>query len=193
MRRLGEQIKAAVNAGAVLATHLGNGSHSELPRHNNYIWEQLAHDGLMASLIVDGHHLTPSVVKCMYRAKQPSRTILISDAVFAAGMPVGPYEFMGLSVEVKDDGSVRLRGTPYLAGSTLKLCDAVANVMAFAGVSFSDAITMATANPAHLLGVDKERGALRVGMRGDLAVFRAVAGRYTLVQTIAGGEVVWEQ
>ena len=187
-----EQINAAANAGAVLSTHLGNGAHAELPRHNNYIWEQLAHDGLWASIIVDGHHLPPAVVKSFYRAKGQSRLILVSDAVFAAGMPVGAYEFMGLAVEVKDDGSVRLRGTPYLAGSTLKLSDGVANVMAFAGASFADAVTMATTNPARLLGVDKERGALRVGMRGDLAVFRVVGGRYTLAQTIVGGEAVFE-
>lgn len=186
-----EQILAAANAGAVLSTHLGNGSHSELPRHNNYIWEQLAHDGLLASIIVDGHHLTPAVVKSFYRAKGQSRLILVSDAVYVAGMPAGPYEFMGLAVEVKDDGSVRLRGTPYLAGSTLKLSDGVANMMAFAGASFTDAITMATTNPARLLGVDKERGALRVGMRGDLAVFRAEGGRYTLAQTIAGGDIAY--
>jgi N-acetylglucosamine-6-phosphate deacetylase len=187
-----EQIRAAVNAGATLSTHLGNGSHSELPRHNNYIWEQLAHDGLLASIIVDGHHLPPPVVKCFYRAKGMSRTILVSDAIAAAGLPVGPYRFMGTDAEVCADGSVRLKGTPYLAGSTLKLCDAIPNVMAFAGASFADAITMATTNPARLLGVERERGRLCVGMRADLAVFRAEGGVYRLVKTIAGGEVCFE-
>jgi len=183
-----EQINAAVNAGAILSTHLGNGSHSELPRHNNYIWEQLAHDGLMASIIVDGHHLPPAVVKSFYRAKGESRLILISDVMSGAGLPAGSYTFMGLAVEVKADGSVRLQGTPYLAGSTLKLSDAIANVMDFAGASFAGAITMATANPARLLGVQRERAALTIGARADLAVFRMVGGRPVLVQTIAGGE-----
>ena len=183
-----EQINAAVTAGAILSTHLGNGSHSELPRPSNYIWEQLAHDGLMASIIVDGHHLPPAVVKSFYRAKGESRLILISDVMSGAGLPAGSYTFMGLAVEVKADGSVRLQGTPYLAGSTLKLSDAIANVMDFAGASFAGAITMATANPARLLGVQRERAALTIGARADLAVFRMVGGRPVLVQTIAGGE-----
>ncbi|HEX7448403.1 MAG TPA: N-acetylglucosamine-6-phosphate deacetylase, partial [Pirellulales bacterium] len=55
----GAQIRAAVDAGARLSTHLGNGAHRLLRRHPNYVWDQLAEDRLMASLIVDGHHLPP--------------------------------------------------------------------------------------------------------------------------------------
>src|SRR5487761_1232496 len=53
----GEQIRAAVDAGARLSTHLGNGAHGFMRRHPNYLWHQMADDRLMASLIVDGHHL----------------------------------------------------------------------------------------------------------------------------------------
>ena len=65
------QIRRAVDAGARLSTHLGNGSHRYLPRHPNYLWDQLAEDRLWASLIVDGHHLPPEVVKTFLRAKLP--------------------------------------------------------------------------------------------------------------------------
>ena len=187
-----EQIGAAVHAGATLCTHLGNGAHSELPRHNNYIWEQLAHDGLQASIIVDGHHLPPAVVKCFLRAKGASRLILVSDVMAAAGLPPGTYDFMGMDVDLRADGSVRLTGTPYLAGSSLKLCDAIPNIMDFAGASFADAISMATANPARLMGAAPAHGALRVGARADVTVWRASNGRYTLAQTIARGEVCFE-
>jgi len=187
-----DQIHAAVHAGAVISTHLGNGSHSVLPRHHNYIWEQLAHDGLMASIIADGHHLPPAVVKSFYRVKGQSRLILVSDVVAAAGLPVGSYTFMGQPTEVRADGSVRLLGTPYLAGSALKLCDAVVNMMSFSGASFGDAVLMATANPARLLGVHRERGSLTIGARADLAVFRIAVDRMTLVCTIAGGEVCYQ-
>ena len=84
-----EDIRAAVNAGAKLSTHLGNGAHAVIRRHPNYIWEQLAADELHASLIVDGHHLPPTVVKSMMRAKTLNRCILISDATALAGMPPG--------------------------------------------------------------------------------------------------------
>ena len=67
----GTQIRAAVRAGATLSTHLGNGIAPMLPRHPNPIWEQLAEDGLWASLIVDGHHLPAATVRAMVRAKRP--------------------------------------------------------------------------------------------------------------------------
>ena len=187
-----EQVIAAVNAGAVLATHLGNGSHSELPRLRNYIWEQLAHDGLAASIIADGHHLPPAVVKTFSRAKGVDRLILISDVMPAAGLPAGTYTFMETHVDLREDGFLGLAGTPYLAGSTLRLCDAVANMMAMAGVSFAEAVAMASYNPARLLGQQHRRGLLRVGGRADLTVYRCVGERWRLAQTIAGGDVVYD-
>lgn len=185
-------IQSAVAAGAVLCTHLGNGSHSVLPRHDNYIWEQLAHDGLQASLIVDGHHLPPAVVKSFYRVKGADRLILVSDASPVAGLPAGEYSFMGQAVDVRGDGSVRLTGTPYLAGSALRLCDAIGNLMVFAGASFSEAISLATANPARLLGLDEGRGRLQVGGRADVTAFRLHNGRPELALTVIGGQVVFE-
>src|SRR6516165_4492839 len=76
----GPCIQAAIAAGARLSTHLGNGAHALLPRHPNYIWEQLAADDLWASIICDGHHLPPSVIQCILRVKTPARTILTCDA-----------------------------------------------------------------------------------------------------------------
>jgi N-acetylglucosamine-6-phosphate deacetylase len=187
-----EQIHAAVFAGAVLCTHLGNGAHSLLPRHPNYIWEQLAHDGLMASLIVDGHHLPASVVKSFYRVKGPARLILVSDTIAAAGLPPGKHHLMGMEIQLMEDGSVRLSGTPYLAGSVLKLCDAIDLAVRFCGASLADAIAMATTNPARLLGVERERGLLTTGTRADLALFRAAPGRFELAGTISGGEMCYQ-
>ena len=188
-----DAIHAAVEAGARLSTHLGNGAHAVLPRHPNYIWEQLAEDRLAASLIVDGHHLPPAVVKTFLRAKGLERSLLVSDAVHVAGLPTGHYEFMGGAVEVAASGRVSLAGTPYLAGSSLRLCDAIANAVAFAGISLADAVDLATLRPARLLGIDAERGQLADGQAGDLILFRhdARAGRLTLVATVAAGEVVY--
>ena len=78
-----------MDAGASHCTHLGNGAHAVLPRHPNYIWEQLATDGLTAGIIADGHHLPPAVVKSFVRAKGLERTVLVSDAIAAAGCPRG--------------------------------------------------------------------------------------------------------
>jgi N-acetylglucosamine-6-phosphate deacetylase len=186
-----EQINAAVAAGAILSTHLGNGAHNQLHRHHNYIWEQLANDALVASIIVDGHHLPPAVVKSFYRVKGPDRLILISDIAPVAGLPPGRYKFMGLDVEVVEDNPVRLVDTPFLAGSSLKLCDAIQNVMNLASASFSDAVRMVTENPARLLGVDSERGFLRIGARADLILFRPAPAKYDIVLTVASGQVCY--
>jgi N-acetylglucosamine-6-phosphate deacetylase len=146
------QIADAVAAGATLATHLGNGCAQMLPRHPNVIWELLAADTLFASLIVDGHHLPPATVKTMVRAKSPGRTILVTDAMAAAGCAPGRYTMGGLTCDVAADGRVSLPGTPYLAGSALTLDRAIANTVRFTGVSVDAVIAMASTIPASYLG-----------------------------------------
>ena len=148
-----EQIRDAVKAGATLSTHLGNGCANLLPRHPNFIWEQLAADELHASLIVDGHHLPPATVKSMIRAKTPARTILITDAMAAAGGPPGNYELNGEIVELDAVGRVAQPGQPWLAGSALTLDVAVANTVKFAGVALEAAWLMASVQPAAYLGL----------------------------------------
>ena len=129
-----QQIRDAVRAGATLSTHLGNGCQMNMPRHPNIIWEQLAQDELEASLIVDGHHLPPATVRAMIRAKQPSRIILITDAMAAAGCGPGNYELNGEPVVVNVDGRVTPIGKPWLAGSTLTLDRAVVNTVKLTGL-----------------------------------------------------------
>jgi N-acetylglucosamine-6-phosphate deacetylase len=147
-----QQIADAVRAGATLATHLGNGCAETLPRHPNVIWELLAADDVYVSLIVDGHHLPPSTVKVMVRAKGAARTILISDAVACAGGTPGPYSIAGIDCVLGKDGRVSLPGTPYLAGSSLTLDRAIARTAAFSGRPIDDVIPMASTIPAAYIG-----------------------------------------
>jgi N-acetylglucosamine-6-phosphate deacetylase len=149
-----EQIRAAVSAGATLSTHLGNGCAQLLPRHDNVIWEQLADDELSASLIIDGHHLPPAVVKSMIRAKGLARTILVTDAVSAASMPPGRYWLGDLEGELDANGRVTQPGTPYLAGSALTMDAAVANAARFSGLALEEVLPLATTQPAHYLGIE---------------------------------------
>lgn len=148
------QIHDAVRAGATLSTHLGNGAHSSLPRHPNYIWEQLAEDRLTASFIVDGLHLPDSFLRVALRAKTIARSILVTDAVAPALCPPGDYLLGEIEVELKTDQRVVLRGGTRLAGSSLRMDHAIANVMRIAGVSLEDAIAMATVNPARVCGIE---------------------------------------
>ncbi|HET6961260.1 MAG TPA: amidohydrolase family protein [Terriglobia bacterium] len=192
-----ETIRQAVQAGARMCTHLGNGSHLQMPRHHNYVWEQLAADYLWASFIVDGHHLPPSVVKCMVRAKGAQRSILTSDAISAAGMPPGRYRLGAVDIVVQPnyraeraDGA----GSGILAGSAIDLLRGVENVIRFAGVSLSEAITMASANPASLMGLSNRIGTVEPGRDANLIVFEwnADSGTLQLQQTIVEGQVVYD-
>ena len=185
-------VRDAVKAGARLATHLGNGAHALLPRHPNYIWEQLAQDALWASIIADGHHLPQSVVKCMIRAKGLERTILISDAVLYAGLEPGDYERDGRVVQVTADGKVQLKGTPFLAGATVDLGRGVANAVSFAGISLPEAVRMATLNPARLMGIDDRFGTVEVGKEASLLLFRwdERGAQMEVLHTLVRGEVV---
>jgi N-acetylglucosamine-6-phosphate deacetylase len=147
------QIAEAVNAGATLSTHLGNGCAQVLPRHPNVIWEQLADDRLMASFIVDGHHLPPTTVKAMIRAKTPGRSILVTDAIAAAGMPPGRYTLGGQEVELSPAGRVAAPGAPNLAGSALRLDAAIGNTVRFTGLPLEEVVPMASTRPAACVGV----------------------------------------
>jgi N-acetylglucosamine-6-phosphate deacetylase len=135
-----------------MATHLGNGCAALLPRHPNPIWELLAADAVLASLIVDGHHLPPSTVKAMIRAKGPHRTILVSDATAAAGLGPGDYGLGGAVCRLDAEGRVSLPGTPYLAGSSLTLDRAIGNAVRFTGLPLEEAVAMASSVPAQYLG-----------------------------------------
>jgi N-acetylglucosamine-6-phosphate deacetylase len=149
-----EEIREAVRAGATLSTHLGNGCSQMLQRHPNLIWEQLAADDLFASFIVDGHHLPPATVRSMIRAKTPSRSILVTDAMAAAGCPPGLYSIGDAEVELAPNGRVSAPGAPNLAGSSLSIPEAVANTVRFTGLPLEDVLPMATMLPASYLGTE---------------------------------------
>ena len=181
-------IRAAIDAGARLSTHLGNGAHALIRRHPNYIWEQLGADELWASLIVDGHHLPPSVAKSMMRAKTLDRCVLVSDAVALAGMQPGIYEFAEKSVELTADRCVRLVGTEYLAGSAIELARGIENSVRFAGISIEEAVSLATLQPMRLLDAKAH-----VEAQTNLILFEWDASRYemNLIATIVGDELVY--
>ena len=163
------QIQDAVTAGARTSTHLGNGCHAVLPRHDNYVWEQLACDDLCASIITDGHHLPAALVKCIYRVKTARRLLLTCDASSLAGLPPGTYREWGTDLEVLPSGKVVVPGTPFLAGSGHFTDVCVANVMRMAGATLADAIDMASARPRHLLGLPVTT--IAVGQPADLVLF----------------------
>jgi N-acetylglucosamine-6-phosphate deacetylase len=149
-----DDIRAAVSAGATLSTHLGNGCAMTLPRHPNIIWDQLADDRLLASFIVDGHHVPAATVKAMMRAKSSSRCVLVTDAIAAAGCPPGEYRLGGLTVVLNAAGRVSPPGAAHLAGSALSMDAAIGHTVRFTGLPLDDVLAMASTNPARYLGIE---------------------------------------
>ena len=187
-----DKLRAAIEAGAKLSTHLGNGSHAVLPRLENPIWEQLAADQLAASIIVDGHHLPPAVVKCFYRVKGPERLVLISDASPLAGLPPGRYQGFHGEVDLLANGRIQMVGSPYLAGSGMNLLDVVNHMRDFTGASLHEVAEMASLRPQRLLELSGKTGSLEPGEPATFTVVEEIDAKLRPKATVLAGHVVWE-
>lgn len=185
-----EHILDAVEAGARLSTHLGNGAHGTLRRHPNYIWEQLGEPRLMASIITDGHHLPASVVRTIIKTKGVENTIITCDASGLAGSPPGVYEQGSVKMEVLEDGPIVIAGQrQLLAGSGLETDTCVTTAIDMAGITLQESLDMAGLNPARLLGFEEIR--LEVGSRADLILFHyeGSGSRMNLQTTLTCGAI----
>jgi N-acetylglucosamine-6-phosphate deacetylase len=185
------QINDAVCAGATLSTHLGNGAHSVIRRHPNYLWDQLAEDRLMADFIVDGIHLDNNFLRTALRAKGIERSVLVTDAATPAGAAPGRYSLGEQEVDFTPDGRVVLAGQDKLAGSALRMDQGVANLMRLAGLGLADAVRMATTNAAKAGAMPGRGRGLAAGDRADLVFFRYHHPEVQVVETWISGQRVY--
>ena len=186
------RIRDAVLAGARLSTHLGNGSHALIQRHPNYIWEQLAEDQLYATVISDGFHLPPSVLKSFLRVKGKEKTALASDAVSLGGLTPGRYA--SGRYEVLPGGKVVTAGTPYLAGSGHLLNTCIPNMVRYTDLTLAQAVCCASAIPARILNLDERKGRIQVGCDADITLFQTSGDDpLKIIATICGGQVLFRR
>ncbi|GIP28391.1 N-acetylglucosamine-6-phosphate deacetylase [Paenibacillus sp. J23TS9] len=185
----GDQIEQAAAAGARLSTHLGNGAHPVLPRHPNYIWDQLAEDRLWASVIADGFHLPDAFLKIAHRVKG-DRLILVSDAVSLGGMPPGIYDTpVGGNVTLTPQGRLHLTEQPaLLAGSALPLTAGIGHMLSAGICSLGEAWDMASIAPSRLMNLETEAG-LVPGAPADIAVFTLQTGKIRIQETYKRGKL----
>ena len=169
---------AAVDAGARLVTHVFNGMGPLHHREPGLVGAGLADDRLTVSLIADGRHVAPSLVRLTFRAKGPGRVALITDAV--------AWQSPGASLQLIDGMPCLPDGT--LAGSTLTMDQAVRNAVDF-GVEPADALQAAGATPAELLGL-ADRGRLSPNARADICV---LTPDLEPAQVWVGGVLAWER
>ncbi len=189
-----QQIQAAVDAGATMSTHLGNGTHPLLHKTSNYIWDQLAEDRLTASFIADGIHLPRNFLAAAIRCKGPNRSVLVTDALMVAMCPPGFYRVGEIPVELTPENHAVVRGTTRLAGSGLTMNRAVANCVRLTGVSLDAALAMATVNPARAARIAGRRNGLVLGETADMVLFRwdESAWSLTVLETIVAGKAAYQ-
>jgi N-acetylglucosamine-6-phosphate deacetylase len=173
-----EECIRAFDAGATMVTHLYNVMSPLGHRAPGTVGAALLDDRITCGLIVDGVHAHAAAIRLALRAKTPSRIALVTDAMAAAAMGPGTYALAGRSVTV-DATSARLAdGT--LAGSILTMDVAVRNAVAL-GASVEDALRMASAVPARVLGA-ASKGRIGIGADADLVLLdRDLRVRATIV------------
>ncbi|BDG46671.1 N-acetylglucosamine-6-phosphate deacetylase [Parageobacillus sp. KH3-4] len=181
-----EQVKTAIDAGVKHATHLFNGMRGVHHREPGVAGAVLMHDEVVCELIVDGIHVAPEMVRFAYKMKGCEGLILITDAMRAKCLGAGRYELGGQEVIVQGEKATLRDGT--LAGSILKLGDAVKNAMSFTGCALEDVIRMASWNPAKQLGVLDRKGSIRAGKDADLVVLDE---QHHVVMTICRGKLAY--
>lgn len=164
-------ITEAIDRGARLGTHLGNGCAGMIPRHDNVFWPQLSDDRFTCSVIADGWHVPPSMLRCIMRCKPRERILLTSDVSGFGGCAPGTYSTGDVAVDVLTDGRIVVAGqTQFLAGSGATTGDCVAHLMDICGLTLEEAWPMASTQPAELLGC--RHTWLQTGQSPDFTLFR---------------------
>lgn len=180
-------VEAAVAAGASNVTHTYNAQTPLHHREAGVVGAAMLFDELNCEMICDTIHVSVPAIRIFVKNKPHDKFTLITDAMRAKGMPDGLSELGGQQVFVKN-GEARLAdGT--LAGSVLKMNVAIKNLVEKAGVSLTEAVDFASANPAKNLGLYDERGSIEVGKRADFAVMDK---DFNILCTVVGGKLVYK-
>lgn len=167
-----EQVTEAVQAGARLATHLGNGIPPLLARHPNPLWSQLAEDKLWASVIGDGFHLPKEVFNVIYRIKK-EKLILVSDSTSFTNMQPGRYNVpIGGDVVLTPEGKLHLAENENLmAGSAMPLRSIVERLSKRAWLSADEAWAAASLRPWHFLGFSGQPPIREISLNENKSIF----------------------
>jgi N-acetylglucosamine-6-phosphate deacetylase len=165
-----EQARAGIEAGARHAIHTFNGMRPLHHREPGIVGAVLDDPAVTCEVIADGHHVHPAVARLVHRAKGAAGTVLVTDAMEAAGLPDGAYTLGETPVQVREGRATTPEGN--LAGSTLTMDAAVRNVVAW-GIPLADALAMASATPARVARLHDRKGRIAPGFDADLVVLDA--------------------
>ncbi|RYM05670.1 N-acetylglucosamine-6-phosphate deacetylase [Sporolactobacillus sp. THM7-7] len=177
-----EDVSRAITAGASQVTHLYNGMRGMHHREPGILGGALLHDELYTEMIVDGRHVCQEMVHLAYKLKGSDRVILITDAMRAKCLKNGTYDLGGQKVHVRDGLAVLSSGT--LAGSVLKMDEAIKNMLTFTDATIEDIVQMGAVNPALQCGVFHRKGSLEEGKDADFII---LDDKNRLVMTVCRG------
>ena len=180
----------AIDYGASHVTHFFNAMNQMHHREPGLAGAALYSIDLTVEIIVDGFHIHPWIIGLILQNKSPALTCLITDAMSVTGFDDGEYEVLGQRV-VLNEGHIFLKDDPStLAGSVLTMDMAVGNTMNMLGISIVDAVTMASATPAAVLGLEDRKGRIEVGYDADIVLLDRI---YQTEMTILQGEIIYDK
>ncbi len=182
-----EEARAGFRKGIRHVTHLYNAMRGLHHREPGALGAVLMDHGVTAQLIADGVHVHPELLRWTASVLSPEALVLITDALPAAGLADGLYEYDGRSYR-SENGSAWYQEERHLFGTTLLLDGMVRLAMEHMGIGFRQPIAMASINPARTLGLEKERGCLVPGRQADLVLWD---DSLQPMETIIRGETVW--
>ncbi|SFE63561.1 N-acetylglucosamine-6-phosphate deacetylase [Peptostreptococcus sp. D1] len=180
-----EEARNVVDAGANIFVHTYNGMSGLHHRNPGMVGAAMTLRNVFAELICDGHHVHPAAVDVLVRARGYKSVALISDCMMAGGMSVGKYKLGDFDVEL-DGETVRLENGN-LAGSVLKMIDAVRNLVKWGIASPFEAIQMATQVPARSVGIDSVCGIIEEGRNADILVLDK---KFSIIDVYLDGQKV---
>jgi N-acetylglucosamine-6-phosphate deacetylase len=186
-----EDARAAFEHGMGSVTHTFNCMSSTrrrgIDRIAGLLEFALGEPGIICELIADGHHVSPALMKMLYRAKGARGTCLVTDATAGAGLPDGSkFNLAGNKCLVKG-GACLLADRSALAGSAARMIDLVRTMVTKVNVPLHETIAMATDTPAHAIGLSA-KGQFKIGGDADFVV---ISPELEVLRTFSGGAEIF--
>lgn len=178
----------AIEAGASSTSHTFNAMRGIHHRDIGVVGAGLLQDEVSCELICDFIHVSIPAIQLLYKNKPKDKICLITDAMEAKYMPEGSYQLGGQKVIVKENAARLENGV--LAGSTLKMNEAVRNFIKATGASMTEAIDCATISPAKCIGMENRKGSIEIGKDAD---FTIIDKDFNVYMTVCRGEIVYSK
>ncbi len=182
-----QTVREGIKCGITRVTHTFNACSPLHHREVGVVGSALLYNELYTEIIADTVHVSVPVMKLLIKNKPKNKVVLITDAMRAKGMPDGVYELGGQTVYVKSGKATLVNGT--LAGSVLKMNEAVKNTVEKCCVDVCTALDFASYNPAESIGIQDIMGSIKIGNRAD---FTLLDDKFDVVMTSVGGRVVYK-